>query len=98
MIKVRKLDRRYKGHEHWTHRAENGGWYGYEARMKGLVDLYNQRVMLTTAFGPGCFVEEAGALAKQNQAVPIWGFDYEGNVFLRDEALVTFQLAKGRWE
>ena len=97
MIHVQKLDRRYKGHEHWTHRAENSGWYGYEARVKTLNDLYDQRVMLTTAFGPGCFVEEAGALVKMNRPVPVWGFDYEGNVFLRDEALVTFELAKGRW-
>jgi hypothetical protein len=97
MIKVRKLDRRYNGNAWWTHRAENGPWYGHEARAKGLVDLYEQRVMLTTAFGPGCFVEEAGALVRVGREVPKWGFDHEGNVFLRDEALVTFELAKGRW-
>ena len=97
MINIRKLDKRYNGNAHWTHRAEPGGWYGHEARTRGLVGFYEQRVMLTTAFGPGCFVEEAGALARAGREVPKWGFDYEGNVFLRDEALVTFQLAIGRW-
>jgi len=97
MIKVRKLDRRYNGHAHWTHRAEPGACYGYEARRKMLVAFYEQRVMLTTAFGPGCFVEEAGSLSNAGHEVPKWGFDEEGNIFLRDEALVTFELAKGRW-
>ena len=98
MILVQKLDRRYKGNGHWTHRAENGSWYGAEARIKGLVEFYEQRAMLTTAFGPGCFVDEAWALVKMNREVPVWGFDYEGNIFLRDQALVTFELAKGRWQ
>ncbi len=98
MVRVRKLDRRYNGHAHWTHRAENGPWWGHEARTAGLVAFFDQRVMLTTAHGPGCFVEEAGSLIKVGREVPVWGFDYEGNVFLRDEALVTFELAKGRWQ
>jgi hypothetical protein len=97
-MKIRKLDKRYNGNGHWTHRAEPGVWYGHEARSKGLVGFYEQRVMLTTAFGPGCFVDEAWALVKMNRAVPVWGFDLDGNVFLRDQALVTFELAKGRWE
>ncbi len=97
-MRLQKLDRRYKGHGFWTYRAEPGGWYGAEAHSRGLVSFYEQRVMLTTAHGPGCFVEEAGALTRAGHALPKWGFDFEGNIFLRDEALVTFELAKGRWQ
>lgn len=97
MMRIHKLDRRYNGNSYWTHRAECGGWYGHEARTRGLVGFYEQRTMLTTTFGPGCMVEEAGALARAGREVPKWGFDAEGNIFLRDEALVTFQLAIGRW-
>ena len=98
MNRVQKLDRRYNGHQHWTHRAEMGNWYGQEARRKGLINLFDARALLTQSFGPGCFVEEAWALEQSGRAVPVWGFDYEANVFLRDEALVVYELAKERWK
>ncbi len=98
MMQIRKLDRRYNGHGIWTHRAEPGMWYGHEARRRGLLNFYDQRAMLTTAFGPGCLVEEAHVLIYAGREVPVWGFDLDGNLFLRGEALVTFELAKGRWQ
>ena len=97
-MNIRKLDRRYRGRDHWTHRAEPGIWYGHEARRKGLLNFYEQRTMLTTAYGPGCLVEEAGVLEHAGREVPIWGFDLDGNIFLRGDALVTFELARGRWQ
>ena len=97
-MRIQRLDRRYNGNGYWTHRAEPGMWYGHEARSKGLVNFYDQRVMLTTAFGPGCFIQEAGPLRRAGREVPLWGFDLDGNIFLRDQALVTFELAKGRWQ
>lgn len=97
MMKVRKLDRRYNGHGFWTHRAEPGGWYGADARLRGLVGFYEQREFLNRSFGMGAFIEEVHALQRSGREIPKWGFDAEGNIFLRDEALVQFQLAIDRW-
>jgi hypothetical protein len=96
-MKLIKLDRRYNGFGTWTHRTDNR-WYGHEARSKGLVSFYEQREFLARSFGMGAFVEEVGALKQAGKEVPKWGFDMDANIFVRDEALVTFQLAMGRWE
>ena len=97
MIRTVKLDRRYKGYGTWTHKTDVR-WYGHEARMKGLLAFYEMREFLSRSFGMGAFVEEIPAIRHANREVPKWGFDMNGDVFLRDEALVQFELAKGRWE
>ncbi len=97
-MNIRKLDRRYNGNAFWTHRAEPGRWYGYEARKQGLINFYDQREFLTRTFGVGAFIEEVGALKSAGREIPKWGFDVEGNIFLREEALTTFQLAMERWQ
>ncbi len=97
-MKIRKLDKRYNGVDHWTHRAEPGVWRGYDARKKGLKDFFDQRVFLTHQFGPGCFVQEAWTLKSAGIAVPVWGFDGDGNIFLRDDAYTMFALAIERWK
>lgn len=98
MKNVIKLDRRYNGYGTWTHRTDYPGSYGAEARSKARLRFFEQRSFLTTQFGPGCFVWEAGTLEARGRRVPIWGFDEAGNIFLRDEALTTFILTEGRWE
>ncbi len=97
-MKIRKLDKRYNGNGYWSHRAEPGAWYGYDARRKGLANFYDQREFLNRSFGMGAFVDEAGALKALGREIPKWGFDMDGNIFLREEALTQFQLAIGRWE
>lgn len=97
-MRIRKLDKRYNGNGFWTHRAEPGGWYSQDARSKGLVNFYDQREFLNRSFGMGAFVEEVWALQKAGREIPKWGFDMDGNIFLREEALVTFQLALERWQ
>jgi hypothetical protein len=97
-MRITKLDRRYRGFGTWTHRAEAGSWYGGESRRQGLVNFFEQREFLSRSFGMGAFVEEVGALEQSGREIPKWGFDMEGNIFLREEALVQFELAKGRWE
>lgn len=96
-IRIIKLDRRYNGHGYWTHRTDTR-WYGHDARMKGLIAFYDQREFLARSFGMGAYIEEVGALKNAGREIPKWGFDSEGNIFLREEALTTFQLALGRWE
>ena len=96
-MKVRKLDKRYNGNEFWTHRAEPTGVYGAEARTRSLVAFYEQREFLNRSFGMGAYIDEVWALKKLDREIPKWGFDSQGNIFLREEALVQFQLAIGRW-
>jgi hypothetical protein len=96
-MKVIKLDRRYNGFGTWTHRTDFGMPYGAEARSRARLNFYEQRCFLTTQFGPGCFVWEAGTLKAHGRTVPIWGFDGDGNIFLSEEALTTFLLTEGRW-
>lgn len=97
-MKLRKLDKRYKGCEFWTHRAEPGPMWGGESRTNGLVSFYEQREFLNRSFGMGAFIEEVWALKKMDREIPKWGFDADCNIFLRDEALVQFRLAMERWE
>jgi len=96
-MRVIKLDRRYNGFGVWTHRTDFGGAYGAEARQKARLNFWEQRSFLTTQFGPGAFVWEAGTLTQAGREVPKWGFDEAGNIFLKDEALTTFLLTEGRW-
>jgi hypothetical protein len=97
-VKVIKLDRRYNGHEFWTHRTDGGAWYSREARVRGLVSFYDMRAYMARLHGPGCFIHEAYALRALNREVPEWAWDTDGNVFFRDSALVNFTLAQERWQ
>lgn len=92
------LDGRYNGVRFWTHRAEPPRWRGHDARKKFLKDFYEQRVFLTQQFGPGCFVQESGILKAAGIEVPVWGFDGDGNIFLRGEAYTMFALVVERWK
>ena len=91
-MKIRKLDKRYNGNEFWTHRAEPR--WSHSAQLW----FYEQREFLSRSFGIGARVEECYQLKQAGREIPKWGFDNDGNIFLRDEALTQFQLAMGRWE
>jgi len=94
-VKIVKLDRRYSGHAHWTHRLEFTWRLERETR---LVSIFEVRDMLTKNFGTGCEVDEAWALEQKGLAVPVWGFNGVGEFFLRGESLVQIELSKGRWD
>ena len=91
-MKIRKLDKRYNGNAFWTHRAEP------RYSTTGQLWFYEQREFLSRSFGVGARVEECFQLQQAGRDIPKWGFDNDGNIFLRDEALTQFQLAMGRWE
>lgn len=97
-VVLRKLDKRYNGVQHWTHRLELNIYGDYEARSKRLVKVHEVRCMLTANFGAGCHVEEAGFLEKNSVEVPLWGFNNDGEFYVRGEALVLMELSRGRWE
>ena len=92
-VKLRKLDRRYKGLEHWSHRLELLVWHS-ERNIK----VHEIRCMLTTNFGAGCHVDEAYDLQQNGVELPKWGFNNDGEFYVREEALVIMELSKGRWE
>jgi hypothetical protein len=52
---------------------------------------------MTRMNGQGCFEFEAGWIKQSGREVPEWGFNENGNIFLRDSALVNFRLAQERW-
>ncbi len=91
-MRIKKLDRRYSGFEFWTHRAEP------RYSTTGQLNFYEQREFLTRSFGVGARVEECWQIKASGREIPKWGFDNDGNIFLREEALTQFQLALGRWE
>ncbi len=91
-MRIKKLDRRYSGFEFWTHRVEPR--YNSNAQLM----FFEQREFLSRSFGVGARVEECYQLRQAGRDIPKWGFDNDGNIFLRDEALTQFQLAMGRWD
>jgi hypothetical protein len=91
-MRIKKLDRRYSGFEFWTHRVEPR--YNTNAQLR----FFEQREFLSRSFGVGARVEECYQLRQAGRDIPKWGFDNDGNIFLRDEALTQFQLAMGRWD
>jgi hypothetical protein len=96
-MSLTKLDRRYNGHQYWTHKWERYG-YGADGRAQIILNFVDIREYLTRLNGNGCFEFEAGFLTRAGRVVPEWGFNEAGNIFLRDSALVNFKLAQERWQ
>jgi len=92
-----KLDRRYNGYEYFSHKWEKYG-YGEVARRQIILNFVDMREHMTRMNGHGCFEFEASWLKRAGKAVPEWGFNEQGNIFLRDSALVNFRLAMERWQ
>jgi hypothetical protein len=95
---LRKLDRRFKGVDFWTHRLELNFWGDHAARGQRLVKVHEVRVLLTQNFGAGCHVDEAWCLDRNGVSMPVWGFNNDGEFYVRGEALVLLELSRGRWE
>jgi hypothetical protein len=93
-VRVVKLNRNYSGYYHFTHRVE---FYGrdQDTRVKQWIQVRN---WLWQQFGPSA--EQNLARADYfNGAQPIWAWDSEKSViYLKEQALVMFQLRKEFWE
>ncbi len=92
-MNVVKLDRRYDGYGFFTHRVEFYGSQSYRTRQ-----WIRARNWLWQQFGPSA--EQSLARADYFDGVqPKWAWDSDkSSIYLKEEALVLFQLRKEFWE
>jgi hypothetical protein len=92
-MNIVKLNRNYNGYHYFSHRVEFYG--GPQVRIKQWIKVRN---WLWTQFGPSA--EQALARAENfNGIQPVWAWDSEKSaVYLKEEALMLFQLRKEFWE
>ena len=91
---LKKLDRRFNGYGHWTHRTEPTG---FRHAINWRINFLDFRNWMCANYGPGCKESEAGALKAIGRAVPVWGWDDYGSIYARDIAMTTLLLAKDRF-
>ena len=91
---LKKLDRRFNGFGHWTHRTDP---MGFLTATDWQINFYEFRNWMWSNYGPGCRESEATALAKTGKAVPVWAWDEYGSIYARDIAMTTLVLAKDRF-
>lgn len=92
-MNVVKLDRRYDGHDRFTHRVEFCG--PYDTRVRQWIESRN---WLWQQFGASAelFCARADYF---NDRQPVWAWDAEkSSIYLKDEALAMFMLAFERWQ
>jgi hypothetical protein len=92
-MNVVKLNRNYNGYGYFTHRVE---FYGStDKRIKQWIRVRN---WLWSQFGPSA--EQNLARADNFDGTqPVWAWDTEKSaVYLKEEALLMFQLKKEFWE
>lgn len=92
-MNIVKLNRNYNGYGHFSHRVEFYG--GPQVRIKQWIKVRN---WLWSQFGPSA--EQALARPENFDGIqPNWSWDSEKSaVYLRDDALLMFQLKKEFWE
>lgn len=92
-MNVVRLDRRYDGHQFFTHRVEFYG--GPQVRIKQWIRARN---WLWTQFGPSAEQFCARAEFFDGQQ-PVWAWDSEkSSIYLKQEAYTMFMLRKEFWE
>ena len=91
---LKKLDRRFNGFGHWTHRTDP---MGFLTATDWQINFYEFRNWMWANYGPGCRESEATALAKTGRPVPLWAWDEYGSIYARDIAMTTLVLAKDRF-
>jgi hypothetical protein len=91
---LKKLDRRFNGWGHWTHRTDPSG---FKYTTDWQVNFYEFRNWMWGNYGPGCRQSEATGLVAAGREVPVWGWDEYGSIYARDIAMTTLLLAKDRF-
>ena len=91
---LKKLDRRFNGYGHWTHRTDP---CGFRSAVDFHVNFTEFRNWMWANYGPGCREKEAAALIAAGKEVPVWGWDDWGSIYARDIAMTTLVLAKDRF-
>lgn len=96
MMDVVKMDRRYDGHDRYTHRIEFRG-YGPSNRVTTIKQWVKARNWLWTQFGPSgeLFCARPEYFGEQ----PVWAWDSEkSSIYLKEEAYTLFMLKKEFWQ
>lgn len=91
---LKKLDRRFNGWGHWTHRTDPRG---FRSAVDWRMNFLEFRNWMWANYGPGCRENEAGTLKHLGREVPVWGWDDYGSIYARDIAMTTLLLAKDRF-
>lgn len=91
---LKKLDGRFNGYGHWTHRTDPEG---FRDRVNWRINFMEFRNWMWANYGPGCREKEASALVAVGREVPVWGWDDYGSIYARDIAMTSLILAKDRF-
>ena len=91
---LKKLDRRFNGWGHWTHRTDP---MGFRSAVDWTMNFLEFRNWMWGNYGPGCRESEAGTLKRLGREVSVWGWDEYGSIYARDIAMTTLILAKDRF-
>jgi hypothetical protein len=92
-MNIVKLNRNYKGYGVFTHRVEFYGSVDYRVRQ-----WIGVRNWLWQNFGPSA-EQELARPEFFDGTQPVWAWDSEkSSVYLKDDALMMFQLKKEFWE
>ena len=95
---VVKLDRRYDGHDRFSHRVEFTGWQHHTEKQTRVAQWVRARNWLWQQFGPSAELFAARPdYFNGNQ--PVWAWDAEkSSLYLSKEAYTMFMLRKEFWE
>ena len=91
---LKKLDRRFNGWGHWTHRTDP---MGFRTATDWQINFMEFRNWMWANYGPGCRESEATGLVAVGREVPVWAWDEYGSIYARDIAMTTLVLAKDRF-
>ena len=91
---LKKLDRRFNGFGHWTHRTDP---MGFRTATDWQINFMEFRNWMWANYGPGCRESEATGLVAVGREVPVWAWDEYGSIYARDIAMTTLVLAKDRF-
>ena len=98
MMNVVKLDRRYDGHDRYSHRVEFTGYQAGAHKQKQVAQWVRARNWLWTQFGPSAELFAARPQYFDGHQ-PVWAWDAEKSaIYLTSEAYTMFVLRKEFWE
>ncbi len=95
---VVKLDRRYDGHERFSHRVEFMGHAQPGQKSIRVAQWVRARNWLWTQFGPSGELFCAKPMYFDGEQ-PVWAWDSDkSSIYLKQEAYTMFMLRKEFWE
>lgn len=102
MIKIKKIDKRWKGGDLYLYMIHNPGHSIYDYTKTTRVKKFNEiRDWCHTTWGPSCEVDDVGILFDDESTYPAWSWTFDAKegvrrIYFRTEK--EYMLAKLRWE